>query len=393
MARENRISVPDTYYNITARCANRAFNLRDARFRDRIADWIYGVAGFSGVEVLSWAIMENHLHLFVHVPTVPERYWLDKSKCPASHAFTQRPRECRAPRYEVNVTDAYPAITPAGDSPSEKAVVEAIVQSRPLVIYPRVDTAFTMSDEDMVRRLKMLHCGHSATAAIRTAKRWRRLRENGRDDEVDAEKDALCRRMYNVSEFMKTLKQRISQTFNSETGHTGVFWESRFYSAVVEKEDFAFTALAGYIALNPTRAGIENRPGEWAWSSWGCAVNPSSRHHRRAVAGYRRLFGDWAVAKAKLEGVFAAKLPPEYDPAKDRYGYDTIDTDGKPRHHHLTLAQLVHTKISAFERGGFISRNAKFRDAVLAMLPNRFPARSAAAIALFAKLAQGSLAA
>ena len=67
--------------------------------------WIVSVADFSGVEVWGFTVMDNHLHLFVHVPPVPEEYWLDANEDPAAYAFGMRPPECRVPLWN-------------GDSPS-----------------------------------------------------------------------------------------------------------------------------------------------------------------------------------------------------------------------------------------------------------------------------------
>ena len=66
MARKNRVTVPDGIYHVTARVAHRAMLLMDERVKDRICGWIRDVARFSGVEVYSYCVMDNHLHLLVH---------------------------------------------------------------------------------------------------------------------------------------------------------------------------------------------------------------------------------------------------------------------------------------------------------------------------------------
>ena len=106
MARKNRVSVYDGIYHITSRIANRAMLLAEDEVKDRIMEWIASVAAFSGVEVWAFCIMDNHLHLFVHVPPVPERFWLNPDDEPAAYAFGMRPPECREPLW-----------SPGGDSP------------------------------------------------------------------------------------------------------------------------------------------------------------------------------------------------------------------------------------------------------------------------------------
>ena len=71
----------------------------------QIMEWIVSVADFSGVEVWAFCIMDNHLHLFVHVPPVPEHLWLDPDEAPDAHAFGMRPPECRAFVWEAPQPD------------------------------------------------------------------------------------------------------------------------------------------------------------------------------------------------------------------------------------------------------------------------------------------------
>ena len=65
--------------------------LAEGEVKDKIMEWIVSVAAFSGIEVWAFCIMDNHLHLFVHVPPVPERLWLDPDDEPAAYAFGMRP--------------------------------------------------------------------------------------------------------------------------------------------------------------------------------------------------------------------------------------------------------------------------------------------------------------
>ena len=71
MARKNRMSIPDAFYHVTTRIAHREMLLAGEAVKDRIMEIIYSTAIFSGVEVYAWCIMDNHLHILVHVPRVP----------------------------------------------------------------------------------------------------------------------------------------------------------------------------------------------------------------------------------------------------------------------------------------------------------------------------------
>ena len=117
MARKNRVTVPDGIYHVTARVAHRAMLLMDDRVKDRICGWIRDVARFSGVEVYSYCVMDNHLHLLVHVPRVPECYWLAPGEEPAAHAFGMRPPEIQVPVWASGDSPRATAPSPAsGDS-------------------------------------------------------------------------------------------------------------------------------------------------------------------------------------------------------------------------------------------------------------------------------------
>ena len=101
MARKNRVSVYDGVYHVTTRIANRAMLLKPDEVKERLMKWIVSIADFSGVEVWGFTVMDNHLHLIVHVPPVPEEYWLDANEEPAAYAFGMRPPECRVPLYST----------------------------------------------------------------------------------------------------------------------------------------------------------------------------------------------------------------------------------------------------------------------------------------------------
>lgn len=62
--------------------------------------------------------------------------------------------------------------------------------------------------------------------------------------------------MYNVSQFMKTLKQQVTQSYNRRHGRKGTLWEERFKSLLVQGRMGTLGAVASYIDLNAVRAGV-----------------------------------------------------------------------------------------------------------------------------------------
>ena len=70
----------------------------------------------------------------------------------------------------------------------------------------------------------------------------------------------------NLSEGMQRLNSRHAIYFNRRYGHTGHLFQGRFHSELVHS-DSHFLAAIRYILMNPVRASLCRRPGDWAWSS------------------------------------------------------------------------------------------------------------------------------
>ena len=82
MARPNRIKLSgEGYYHVIDRIAHREFLLKDERIKQRLLALLHRAAKFSGVDVCTYVLMDNHLHLCVHVPDageIDERTVLDR---------------------------------------------------------------------------------------------------------------------------------------------------------------------------------------------------------------------------------------------------------------------------------------------------------------------------
>src|SRR5690606_13228113 len=84
-----------------------------------------------------------------------------------------------------------------------------------------------------------------------------------------AVRERYLRRMWDISLFMKTLKQRFTQGFNKLHQRKGTLWEDRFKSVLVESAGEPLRAMAAYIDLNPVRAGLVADPKDYRWSGYG----------------------------------------------------------------------------------------------------------------------------
>ncbi|MCX6857099.1 MAG: transposase [Verrucomicrobia bacterium] len=98
-------------------------------------------------------------------------------------------------------------------------------------------------------------------------------------------RERYLRRMWDVSSFMKTLKQRFAQWFNKRHKRKGTFWEDRFRSVLVQSAGETVAAMAAYIDLNPIRANMMEDPQEYRWSGYGAAMGGDAQ----AVEGLREI--------------------------------------------------------------------------------------------------------
>jgi REP element-mobilizing transposase RayT len=123
-----------------------------------------------------------------------------------------------------------------------------------------------MSDEALVKRLRGLS-GMNSAGTIEQELGW--FRERGQDEGAEELKARVLERMWDVSAFMKLLKQRFTQWYNRRKGRKGTLWEERFKSVLVEGAGDVMATMAGYIDLNPVRAGLVEDPKEYRWCGYG----------------------------------------------------------------------------------------------------------------------------
>ncbi len=113
------------------------------------------------------------------------------------------------------------------------------------------------------------------------------------------------RRMGNLSDFMKTLKQRFSQWYNLRKGREGTLWEGRFRSVLLEHSNGdqglgpLVRFVAGYIDLNPVRARMVARSEQSPWNAFGLAV----RGDDLALSGLKLLWGERLTRRLGEDGL------------------------------------------------------------------------------------------
>ena len=136
-------------------------------------------------------------------------------------------------------------------------------------ILLRVPEAPSLTEEEVLSRIRGLY-GRMRAANLATD--LQNLREQKREKEADALLYSYRHRMYDLSEYMKMVMQRFTQSYNRRHGRRGTLWEDRFKSILVEGTADALSTMAAYIDLNVVRAGIAEDPKAYRFCGYGEAV-------------------------------------------------------------------------------------------------------------------------
>ena len=170
-----------------------------------------------------------------------------------------------------------------------------------------------VDEQEIVRRMRAIYTDEQIRERLVQWEQWRRL---GQEVLVQRELDGLRRRMYDLSEFMKTLKQRFTQGYNHRHLRRGTLWEQRFKSILVEASEDALSTMSAYIDLNPVRAGLVRDPQSYRWCGYAEALGGNTR----ARQGLQRLMAPWLGEEATWEIVQCAYRVHIYEQGQQRQG-------------------------------------------------------------------------
>ena len=156
-----------------------------------------------------------------------------------------------------------------------------------LVRVPEKDRA--VSDAELLRRFKVLYPKPTKYQTASFARLETALRESTED--ALKIREQLLARMHDLSEFMKTLKQRFSIWYNrNHDGRLGTLWMDRFKSVLVQGEGNPLQTMAAYIDLNPVRAGLVEDPKDYRWCGYAEAVAGT----KKAQCGLEMIWATYA---------------------------------------------------------------------------------------------------
>jgi REP element-mobilizing transposase RayT len=141
-----------------------------------------------------------------------------------------------------------------------------------------------ISDEELLKRLRAIY---SDGVASIVEKDLAEARAKGLTNHAEQIHQRYTYRMHDLSQFMKTVLQRMTRWYNLCHQRKGTLWEERFKSVIVESGVAART-MAAYIDLNPVRAGMVSDPAQYRWSSYGEAIGGGARGDLRNDPGALR---------------------------------------------------------------------------------------------------------
>jgi REP element-mobilizing transposase RayT len=222
-----------------------------------------------------------------------------------------------------------------------------------------------VTDEELVSHLRYLY----ERQEVKTIAAYlKELRRDGDHSAAEQLKSRYTYRMYDLSEFVKTLKQRITQSYNRRHGRKGTLWEERFKSVLIGNSEMALSAVAAYIDLNAMRAGIVNDPKEYRFCGYGEAVGGSSQARRglgKVIRSLNAASGWTAVAReyrkllyvtGEVRGLSQAgqASKPGFQPQRVA---QVIEAGGA-----LPLNQLLRCRVRYFSDGAILGSRAFVED-------------------------------
>ena len=226
-----------------------------------------------------------------------------------------------------------------------------------------------LADDEILTRCRALY---SPDGMIRVEWEFEDARRRG-ESSLQAIRDKYQRRMWDLSEFMKTLKQKFTVWFNTAHAREGTLWERRFKSVLVEGSWSCLLKVAAYIDLNPVRAGMVDDPKDYRWSGYGEAVGGEQAARRGLSAALSGLKSNanWGDVGPRYRKILYGSG--EETSARAGISREEVrkvwESGGK-----LSLAQLLRCRVRYFSDGLAVGTR-EFIERVFAAHRGAFSAR------------------
>lgn len=322
MARKLRVQPENVCFHVVTRIAHKEFFFDDDE-KDIVFGLLRAAEAFSCVDVVAFCVMSNHLHLLIAIDKPDNLRLWESCQMLIGYDFAK-----------VKEGDLYRVGTMSTLTEEE---VEEVRKCESMSLFDRYET----TRDALIARIRRVMRKKAFDELMNT---WDKLPE----ESLQGEYERFFLRMYSLSEFMKTLKQNISQYYNVRHNHTGGLWEGRFRDTIIERSVEAMSSVATYIDLNPWRAKMCSDPAEYKWSSYGKAVAGDERSR----IGYNFIYDtseDWRRLKKVHAQQLANRMAADTDRQEEQE--EAVFTSGAAVGTEGFIRQLVTSEEEVFPTG------------------------------------------
>ena len=233
------------------------------------------------------------------------------------------------------------------------------VMSNHFHLLVRVPRKREVPDAELLRRMEALY---GTPRFHKVLEKWEKWNKTNQESRVENEKARLRARMHDLSQFCKTFKETYTQDFNRRHGNTGTIWEGRFKSILLDGSRRAMMTVAGYIHLNPVRAGMAETAEDAENAGYGAACRGDTRAQAGLLGLVKRVYGakdaTWVQAREACAEVVAGTVP-----GGSAGGPPAVPGNG-------AFKALLRSRVAGFLHGGALG-DERFLKRVAARLPKR----------------------
>jgi putative transposase len=224
----------------------------------------------------------------------------------------------------------------------EIEVLDYVVMSNHYHQLVRVPGVVRLNDRQLRKRLQLYYGKESREVLL-----YDEALELG-EEAVAPMRRRYLKRMGNISEFEKILKQGFSIWYNRHHDRRGTLWMERFKSVLVEDTREVRGVMSSYIDLNPVRAAMVEDPKNYRHSGYGAAMGGDGRCRR----GIMKIIGigDWKKASRAYRVYLMER---GQTPVQGKAGsisrelrLETLEREG-----HLPLSELLRLRVRYFSDG------------------------------------------
>ena len=177
-------------------------------------------------------------------------------------------------------------------------LISFAIMSNHFHLVVKVNPEHLYGDLEVIRRIKLF---------IRKTNKKKRGQKIPPDAPITALEIAKARKkLEDLSEFVRSVKQTFSRWYNENNNRKGYFWDDRFKSLWLEDGESVLRCSA-YVELNPVRAGIVQKPETYRW----CSL------HYRQFAGKKSQF-------LSFNGLFSEDILQSTSPTEIHRAYRSL---------------------------------------------------------------------